>query len=99
MGFQVIEAADGQEALDLFELRHLELVAVLMDLTMPHLDGRQAFLRMHEIDSTVPVVLTSGYSEADVVADFQDRGLAGFLPKPYQSSRFESVIRKAVEGH
>jgi PAS domain S-box-containing protein len=97
-GFQALEAADGQEALGLFELRHQELAAVLMDLTMPHLDGRRAFLRMHEIDPSVPVVLTSGYSEEDVVADFLGRGLAGFLAKPYQSAQFQAVIRRAVEG-
>ncbi|WP_243316961.1 hybrid sensor histidine kinase/response regulator [Geothrix paludis] len=97
-GFQVLEAADGQEAVSLFELRHTEIRAVLMDLTMPHMDGRQAFLRMHEVDPGVPVVLTSGYSEQDVLADFLGRGLAGFLAKPYQASQFQGVLRQALEG-
>jgi CheY-like chemotaxis protein len=95
-GFQVLEAADGQEALGLFELRHRELSAVLMDLTMPHLDGRQAFLRMHELDPRVPVVLTSGYSEEEVATDFLDRGLAGFLAKPYQSGQFLAMLQQAL---
>ncbi len=98
LGFQVLEAADGQEGLALFELRHSELTVVLMDLTMPHMDGRQAFLRMHAIDASVPIVLTSGYSEQDVLADFLGRGLAGFLPKPYQSSQFLAMMKQAVEG-
>ena len=51
MGFQVLEAADGLEAVALFELRHAEITVVLMDLTMPHMDGRQAFLRMHQSGS------------------------------------------------
>ncbi len=97
-GFQVLEATDGQEALGLFELRHGELTAVLMDLTMPHMDGRRAFLRMHEINPRVPVVMTSGYSEEDVVTDFLGRGLAGFLAKPYQSCQFMAVLRQAIEG-
>jgi len=98
LGFQVLEAADGQEAVGLFELRHREITAVLMDLTMPRLDGRQAFLRMHAVDPNVPVVLTSGYSEQDVLADFLGRGLAGFLAKPYQSGQFQAVLRHAVQG-
>ena len=98
-GFQVLEAADGQEALGLFELRHQELAAVLMDLTMPHLDGRRAFLRMHEMDPSVPVVMTSGYSEEDVVADFLGRGLAGFLAKPYQSGQFLAALKQAMAFH
>jgi CheY-like chemotaxis protein len=98
LGFQVLEAADGQEGLALFELRHTEIDLVLMDLTMPHMDGRQAFLRMHEIDPAIPVVLTSGYSEQDVLAEFMGKGLAGFLAKPYQGSQFMAVLRQAVEG-
>jgi len=68
-----------------------------MDLTMPRMDGREAFLRMREIDPSVPVVLTSGFSENDAVSDFAGRGLAGFLPKPYQKSQFEQIIRQALE--
>jgi CheY-like chemotaxis protein len=67
-----------------------------MDLTMPHMDGRQAFLRMHELHPQIPVVLTSGYSEQDVLAEFLGRGLAGFLAKPYQSSQFAAVLRLAL---
>ena len=95
-GFHVLEAADGQEALALFELRHAELSLVLMDLTMPHMDGGQAFLRMHAADPRVPVVLTSGYSEQDVLAEFLGRGLAGFLPKPYQTSQFMTMLQQAT---
>jgi CheY-like chemotaxis protein len=99
LGFHVLEAADGQEALAIFELRHAELSAVLMDLTMPRMNGGQAFLSMREVNPGVPVVLTSGYSEQDVLAEFLGRGLAGFLPKPYLGSQFMGVLRRAMEGH
>jgi two-component system cell cycle sensor histidine kinase/response regulator CckA len=98
LGFHVLEAADGQEALALFELRHSEIALVLMDLTMPHMDGGQAFLRMHGVNPNIPVVLTSGYSEQDVLAEFLGSGLAGFLPKPYQSRQFMTILRHALEG-
>ncbi len=98
LGVPVLAAAAGQEALALFELRHEEINVVLMDLTMPHMDGRQAFLRMHQVDPKIPVVLTSGYSEQDVLAEFMGKGLAGFLAKPYQGSQFMAVLRQAVEG-
>jgi DNA-binding NtrC family response regulator len=68
-----------------------------MDLTMPHMDGRQAFRRMHAVDPSVPVVLTSGYSEQDVLSEFTGKDLAGFLPKPYQASQFTAVLKKALE--
>ena len=97
LGFQVVEAADGREALALFELRHGELDLVLMDLTMPHLDGHQAFLQMRAVDASVPVILTSGYSEEEVLREFLGRGLAGFLAKPYQRSQFMAVLQQALE--
>jgi len=99
LGFHVLEAADGSEALAIFELRHSELSLVLMDLTMPHMNGGQAFLRMRDVNPKVPVVLTSGYSEQDVLAEFLGRGLAGFLPKPYQGSQFMAVLRRAMEAN
>jgi PAS domain S-box-containing protein len=97
LGFQVIEATDGREAAAIFELRHRELRAVIMDLTMPHMDGRQAFLQMRAVNAAVPVILTSGYSEQEVLREFLGRGLAGFLPKPYQQTQFISVLRQALE--
>jgi CheY-like chemotaxis protein len=67
-----------------------------MDLTMPHMDGKEAFLQMRALDNGVPVVLTSGYNEQDALKDFLGRGLAGFLPKPYQWTQFQVVIQKAL---
>jgi len=98
LGFQVVEASDGEEAVAVFQRRKGEFTLVLMDLTMPRMDGREAFLRMREIDPSVPVVLTSGFSENDAVSDFAGRGLAGFLPKPYQRSQFDQIMRQAMEA-
>ena len=95
MGFHVVEASDGQEALGIFSQRKGEFSLVLMDLTMPMMDGKDAFLRMRALDASVPVVLTSGYNEADALKDFMGRGLAGFLPKPYQWTQFQAILDKA----
>jgi CheY-like chemotaxis protein len=97
LGFQVVEASDGEEAVAIFLQRKGEFSLVLMDLTMPRMDGREAFLRMREIAPDVPVVLTSGFSENDAVSDFAGRGLAGFLPKPYQRRQFDEIMQKALE--
>ena len=96
MGFHVVEAVDGMEAVEVFRRGHPEIALVLMDLTMPRMDGYQAFAALQEIDAAVPVVLSSGYSELET-GDRQvmDR-LAGFLPKPYQKSRFEEVVKQAL---
>ncbi len=97
LGLTVMEAADGREGVTLFEQHHAQLAAVLMDLTMPHMDGREAFICMQALDASVPIVLSSGYSEQQAVSDFLGRGLAGFLPKPYLRTNFEEVLRHAMK--
>jgi len=97
LGFTVVEASDGREGLELFEKIYGSLALVIVDLTMPHLDGRETFLRMHALAPGVPIILSSGYSEHEAVSDFAGRGLSGFLPKPYQRVQFVNTIRKAME--
>ena len=96
MGLAVLEAGDGAEGLELFQRRRGEVTLVLMDLTMPRMDGREAFQRMKAIDPSVPVVLTSGYNETFAVSDFNGGELAAFLPKPYNRTQFEAVVQKAL---
>ena len=98
LGLEVLEACDGREAVELFKANHAKLRLVIMDLTMPHMDGRQAFQRFREIDSTVPVILCSGYSEADAAQDFVGHGLAGFLQKPFRHKAFIAAVRSVLEG-
>jgi len=96
LGFRIVEATDGQEGVAIFEKMHKDIALVLMDLTMPNMDGREAFQVMHAIAADVPVVLSSGYSEQEVISDFAGRGLAGFLPKPYQFVRFRDTLKEAL---
>jgi FixJ family two-component response regulator len=70
-----------------------------MDLTMPIMDGREALRRLRALRSDVKVIISSGYSEMDAVQKFSGDGLAGFLQKPYTSTRLSEVIGRAVSGH
>ncbi len=98
MGLQVVEAADGAEAVDLFRQRREELILVILDLTMPRMDGREAFRAMAAEDPTIPVLLTSGYNETFAVGDFTGGDLAGFLPKPYNRVQFETAVSLALKA-
>jgi PAS domain S-box-containing protein len=83
-GFKTIEANNGGRALEIFMERKGEIAAVLLDLTMPELSGDEVLERMRHLDSGVPVIISSGYSEADVTARIGRHGCAGFLQKPYE---------------
>jgi two-component system cell cycle sensor histidine kinase/response regulator CckA len=99
LGFEVLEATDGREAVEVFRSQHASLTLVIMDLTMPHMDGREAFLAIRAIDDSVPVILSSGYSESDAAQAFVGKGLAGFLQKPYRIDQFTALVRQVLNEH
>jgi CheY-like chemotaxis protein len=92
MGFTVLTADDGREAVDVFREHADEIVCVLLDWTMPHLDGEQAFRELRRLDPKVNVILCSGYNEQDATQRFAGKGLAGFLQKPYTSAALKDKI-------
>jgi PAS domain S-box-containing protein len=96
MGFSVLEAKDGVEAVEVFR-RHKDTIRlVLCDLTMPHMDGWETLTAVRKLSPGIPVVLTSGYDEADVMADDRDEQPQAFLPKPYPLDALRRAIRRAL---
>ena len=98
LGFKVLTAADGWEAVDLFSRNREEIACVLLDLTMPNLDGEQTFCELRRVDPKVRVLMSSGYNEQEVVHKFLGKGLAGFIQKPYSSREMSGKLQKILEG-
>ncbi len=94
-GYRVLTAADGREGVSVFRQHCEEISLVLLDMTMPHMDGKEAFREMRLIRSDVWVILSSGYNELDATRQFADNGLTGFIQKPYRSS---TLLTKIQEG-
>jgi len=82
-GLTVLTASDGHEALDVFRARPGDVDLVILDLTMPRLDGEETFRELRRIAPDISVLLSTGYNEQTVAARFTGQGLAGFLQKPY----------------
>ena len=98
MGFRAIEAADGVEALEVFEAHRDRIRAVLCDVTMPRMGGWDTLTALRRIDSEIPVILTSGYEEASTPpGDYPNRPDA-FLGKPWQLEQLRDVLVKVVES-
>ena len=95
-GYHVETAQDGGQGVARFAARPGHFSAVLLDLTMPVMDGQQALERIHAIRPEMPVILSSGYSEDEALRRFQGRGLAGYLQKPYTASALARKIRQAT---
>jgi len=82
-GFQVVTAGDGVEGVEQFRAHQGEIVAVLLDMTMPRMGGAETFRALREIAPSVKVILTSGHDEQQMIGRFTGQGLAGFIQKPY----------------
>lgn len=94
LGFRTMTAANGEEGIKLFAEHAPNLVCVLLDLTMPGMDGVETFHEMKKIRPDVPVILCSGYDRQDATRRFTSEGLAGFIQKPYRIDSLRDIIEQ-----
>jgi len=98
MGLSVVTANDGRDALTVFRENIAEIRCIVLDLTMPHMGGEEAFGELRKIKADVPVLLSSGYSESDIQARFSGAGFAGFIHKPYDIDTLRTKLAEVLYG-
>lgn len=98
MGFEVLCATNGREAVSIFRKNPDDIAFVLLDLIMPHLDGEETYRELKLIDKNVCVIMCSGYNEQEVTQRFSVNSPAGFIQKPYMFKELEAEIKKVIEG-
>ena len=96
LGFEVLTAADGEEAVALFGSRSGDIRAILLDLTMPRMDGYEAFRQLRRLHADVPVILCSGYDVQQSAEQSTGMAFSGILQKPYRLEELKEVLRKAL---
>ena len=94
LGFRVLTATDGFEAVEVFRAEKEKIDCVLLDLTMPRMNGEEAFRELRRLKPDVRVILSSGYNEQEVIQRFSGKGLAGFIQKPYTLSKLQETINR-----
>ncbi len=98
MGFEVITASDGQEALRILGERVFDLAAVVLDLMMPRMNGMVVLDELRKIREDLPVVLSSGYTREHVLEHFAAKGFAAFVQKPFLYSDLLDAMQAALEA-
>ncbi len=93
LDFAVLEAKDGVEAVEVFRLHQNEIRCVLCDLTMPRMDGWETLTALRKLSPHIPVILSSGFDEAQVLAGEHSEHPNAFLGKPYDIKRLSDTIR------
>jgi two-component system, cell cycle sensor histidine kinase and response regulator CckA len=91
-GYEVVAARGGREAIAAVEAAPDRFALVVLDLTMPELDGRETNDRLKRLCPSLPVLLMSGYAEQDASDRFADSDLAGFLPKPFSVQALQQAV-------
>jgi len=95
-GYDVLTAENGRQGLEIFQQRSKEIDLVLLDKTMPDLDGEETFRAMKAIQPNLLAILTSGYQETEVTTQFLSNELAGFVQKPYLPETLALKIKQAL---
>jgi PAS domain S-box-containing protein len=96
-GFTVITAADGRLGVDLFREHADRIAAVLVDLTMPRLDGEQTMREIRAIRPDTRVVIMSGYDQQSLTERFAELSPAGFLQKPFQPAVLRKMLQQVLQ--
>jgi CheY-like chemotaxis protein len=96
LGFDVVEAANGGEAVERVRERPATYVCVLLDYAMPVMNGAEALAAIHELRADLPVIIASGYTAEDLGGRQGFAEVAGLIEKPYERARLAEVLRRAL---
>lgn len=94
-GFIVLTAEDGLRGLEVFREKAAEVDCIILDYTMPGMGGRETLAEIRTIRDDVPVILSSGYDEDEVVGQVGDDSVSGFIQKPYGGAALIERLRAA----
>ena len=96
MGFDILTAIDGKDGVEVYKKHQSEITLVLMDMTMPRMDGKTCFRELRCLNRDVKVILSSGYNEQEATSLFAGKGLAGFIQKPYTPDLLEQTVQNIL---
>ena len=98
MGFRVLSATDGEEAVKLFKEHAAEITLVLIDFTMPSLNGAEVLSQIRRLRPDAKVILTSGYGSEDLEGRYDREGFNAFLQKPCDIDTFRKIVQQVCAG-
>ncbi len=97
LGFTVVNATDGFEAIEIIKFHGDEIRALILDVTMPSFDGRETLREIRHLGYEMPVVLSSGHQEEWALEGIESLA-NGFLQKPYQLTELRSTLKSILEA-
>ena len=96
-GFTVLEAVNGKEALEIYKKSAAEITLVVTDMGMPVMDGGQLFNELKKLNPELPIIVSSGYGDVEVIARIGSDNIAGLISKPYNPDQLREVLKSVVK--
>jgi CheY-like chemotaxis protein len=97
-GYRVVSALEPFRALEIYRAIGGEIDLVMLDFTLPIMDGSEVFAELQQIRPDVAVMLSSGFTEQTILRAMLARGLRGFLPKPFTEQKLLSQVRSTLDA-
>ena len=98
IGLEVVTAIDGVEGIEIFSKAEQPFDLVLLDMVMPRMGGEETYGALRKLNSSIKIILSSGYGEQETTHHFDGKGLSGFIQKPYRPNELTSMVRKILKG-
>ena len=97
LGYMVVLAGNGEEAIEIFESNPGEIDLVFLDMVMPKLGGHSTFYKLRKIKPGVKILLSSGYVSEAEIEDLLEQGANGFLHKPHKIRELATELRRILD--
>lgn len=98
LGYKVFVAKNGKEAIEVYNKHKDEIDMVVLDMIMPDMGGSEAYDRLKEINPTIKVLLSSGYSIDGLASEILKRGYDGFIQKPFHMKVLSQKLREILDN-
>ncbi len=89
-------AVDGIDCIRKFIQNSDTIDLILLDVTMPNMNGDEAFYEIRKLREDIPVIISSGYAEAEIVTRFPSKYPDGFLQKPYSANQLKRIVKSLL---
>jgi len=96
VGYDVLEANSGKSGINQYKKHKKRILAVILDVIMPEMDGVQIYKALKKINPNIPVLVSTGYASNKQTVELKELGVEGFLKKPYRQSELVKAINKAI---
>jgi nitrogen-specific signal transduction histidine kinase/CheY-like chemotaxis protein len=97
MGYSIIVAESGEDAINIYEVRKDEIALVILDMVMSNMDGLTCFYKLKKLNDEVKVIVSSGFIDNSTIEDMKKDGLCGFITKPYSYSDLQKNVGNLLQ--